>query len=381
MIPTDDNRYLIGTMSGTSMDGLDLAAVDFSTPKHPKLIHSDFIAYPTDLKQELQSLATNPQAGINQLGQLDSRLGQFYAQAINRFIAQHQLEDRPISAIGSHGQTVLHQPDADHPFTLQIGDPNIIAANTGLTVVADFRRRDIALGGQGAPLAPAFHEQVFRSTTVNRAIINIGGIANITGLPADPELTVTGYDTGPGNTLLDLICRQRLDCDYDADGRLARQGQISTALVESILEQEDYFLQAPPKSTGTDYFSPQWLEQQRLLELGDHDLLATLSELTAVSIARGLSFLSYQVDECFVCGGGAHNSFLLERIQHHLPGRLIATTDYLGIPPDWVEAMAFAWLARQTLLQQPGNLPAVTNAQNLTILGAVYNSNGKSKKL
>ncbi len=381
MIPTDDNRYLIGTMSGTSMDGLDLAAVDFSTPKHPKLIHSDFIAYPTDLKQELQSLATNPQAGINQLGQLDSRLGQFYAQAINRFIAQHQLEDRPISAIGSHGQTVLHQPDADHPFTLQIGDPNIIAANTGLTVVADFRRRDIALGGQGAPLAPAFHEQVFRSTTVNRAIINIGGIANITGLPADPELTVTGYDTGPGNTLLDLICRQRLDCDYDADGRLARQGQISTALVESILEQEDYFLQTPPKSTGTDYFSPQWLEQQRLLELGDHDLLATLSELTAVSIARGLSFLSYQVDECFVCGGGAHNSFLLERIQHHLPGRLIATTDYLGIPPDWVEAMAFAWLARQTLLQQPGNLPAVTNAQNLTILGAVYNSNGKSKKL
>ncbi len=381
MISADDNRFLIGTMSGTSMDGLDLVVVDFSSPQQPKLVMSDFVAYPADLRQDLQSLATNSAASIKQLGRLDSRLGQFYAQAINQFIADHSLDHAQISAIGSHGQTILHRPDGDCPFTLQIGDPNIIAANTGLTVVADFRRRDIALGGQGAPLAPACHEQVFRSTTINRAIINIGGIANITGLPADPELTVTGFDTGPGNTLLDLICRQRLDSDYDENGRHARQGQIQSELVESILEQEGFFLQPPPKSTGTDYFSAQWLEQNRLFKLDDHDLLASLTEITAISVARGLSFLPYQVEECLVCGGGAHNSFLLERIQHQLPGRLVATTDHLDISPDWVEAMAFAWLARQTLQHQPGNLPAVTNAQKLTILGAVYYSNGKSQKL
>ncbi len=375
MITADDNRYLIGTMSGTSMDGLDLAAVDFSSSKQPKLIHSGFIAYPPDLRQDLQSLATNPQSALSKMGRLDSQLGQFYAQAINQFIADLQLDHGQISAIGSHGQTILHQPDGDYPFTLQIGDPNIIAANTGLTVVADFRRRDIALGGQGAPLAPAFHERVFRSTEVNRAIINIGGIANITGLPADPEYTVTGFDSGPGNTLIDLICRQRLGCDYDDDGRFARQGQIQTQHIASVLEQEKYFLQPPPKSTGTDYFSAQWLEQNQLLEVSDYDLLASLTELTALSIVRGLSYLPYEVDECFVCGGGAHNNFLLERIGQHLPDRLITTTEHLGISPDWVEAMAFAWLARQTLLRQPGNLPAVTNAQKLTILGAVYYSN------
>ncbi|MDJ0834366.1 MAG: anhydro-N-acetylmuramic acid kinase [Gammaproteobacteria bacterium] len=372
MTPTDPNRFLIGTMSGTSMDGLDIVAVDFASPQQPKLIHSGFTAYPDELKQALLTLASDPQARISQLGQLDCRLGQFYATALNQFIAEHELNKAQISAIGSHGQTILHQPDTDYPYTLQIGDPNIVAAETGVTVVADFRRRDIALGGQGAPLAPAFHNQVFRSDQVNRAIINIGGIANITGLPANPELTVTGFDSGPGNTLIDLACRLRLQCDYDEDGHKARRGQVQSDLVRSILSNEPFFHLPPPKSTGTDYFSRQWLEQNRLLGLDAADLLANLTELSAISIARGLSYLPYEVSECFVCGGGAHNSYLLERLQFHLPDQLITTTEQLGIAPDWVEAMAFAWLARQTLLRQASNLPAVTNAQNLTILGGVY---------
>ena len=376
MIPNSDQRYYLGTMSGTSMDGLDIVAVDFSSAHHPRLLQTEFIAYPDDLKLALQSLVSGPQATIGELCQLDSRLGQFYATALNRFISDHQLEKQQISAIGSHGQTIRHQPVGEHPYSLQIGDPNIIAATTGLTVVVDFRRRDIALGGEGAPLAPAFHNQVFRSEQCNRAIINIGGIANITGLAADPGQPVSGFDTGPGNCLIDWVCSEYFARAYDDNGDLASTGNILFEPLQRILTEEQYFQQLPPKSTGTDYFSPAWLRKSGWLDFDKQDLLATLTELSAISISQGLNHLPYPVDECFVCGGGAHNHHLMHRLQYHLSDRSLSSTAELGIDPDWVEAMAFAWLARQTLLHQPGNLPSVTNAQKLTILGAVYFSNG-----
>ena len=359
------------------MDGLDMVAVEFDTDKPPQLLHSHTEAYPEDLRQALISMAVDTNARISDMCELDTRLGQFYGTAIKQFVQQIDMSPQQFIAIGSHGQTIRHAPQGKHPYTLQIGDPNIIAVETGITVVADFRRRDIALGGQGAPLAPGFHAQVFRSGHLNRAIINIGGIANVTLLPASTSQLVQGFDTGPGNTLLDHVCRQQFDCDYDNRGLTARTGTIHASLLEQILQKEAYFSLPAPKSTGTDYFSPQWLAQTGLLSLSATDLLATLTELTAISIAQGIRDLPLGIEQGVVCGGGAHNDFLLERLSSQLPEIEITTTSQFGYNPDWVEAMAFAWLAKQTLDLRPGNLPSVTNAQNFTILGGVYFSHGQ----
>ncbi len=369
-MPSTNSIYL-GTMSGTSMDGLDIVAVKF-THNQPQSLHQQTIEYPTKLKTLLQSLALRSDATIDEMCKLDTQLGQFYAETINTFIEKNKINRQQIAAIGSHGQTIRHHIDKNTPYTLQIGDPNIIAAQTDLTVVADFRRRDIANGGQGAPLAPAFHHHVFHSDKTDRVIINIGGIANITHLPANHSSPIRGFDTGPGNTLLDTVSQQLLKKSYDKNGDCARRGKIQTNLLQSILKKESYFHQKPPKSTGTDYFSPDWLSNFNLHTLTAPDALATLVELTAISISREIQSLGGSTENCFICGGGAHNGYLLERLSHHLQPRKVATTSQLGVHPDWVEALAFAWLARQTLSLQPGNFPSVTNANKATILGAVH---------
>ena len=353
------------------MDGLDLVAVNFNAAL-PKVEASHQVDYPAELKQQLIDLATRPEATISRMCELDTRLGQFYGTQINDFIDAAGIERTRIRAIGSHGQTIRHDPDNRYPHSLQIGDPNIINVLTGLPVVADLRRRDVALGGQGAPFAPAFHNQVFRSSEFDRVIINIGGIANITYLPADADQPVYGFDTGPGNTLLDGLSRSTLDQDYDDNGNFARSGKVDSDRLQATLDNEPYFSRPAPKSTGTDYFSPAWLDRSDLLDLQPADAMATLVELTCSSLARGIASLPSAPAQCFVCGGGAHNGYLLERLRTHLPQSEVQTTDALGVDPDLVEALAFAWLARQTINHRPGNLPSVTNAQKFTILGGLY---------
>jgi anhydro-N-acetylmuramic acid kinase len=369
--PVNDSIF-IGTMSGTSMDGLDLVAIRFPDNAPPQTCATRFTPYPDSLKQRLQNLALDANASLDQMCQLDSELGQYYAQQINEFITHENLSRQDISGIGSHGQTVRHCIQGSHPYTLQIGDPNIIAAKTGLTVVADFRRRDIALNGQGAPLAPAFHNQVFRTNQVNRAIINIGGIANITFLPADSNKEVVGFDSGPGNTLLDYLSQLKFDLRYDEDGKIASTGTPHHERLNNLVENEAYFKKPFPKSTGTDYFSPQWLKSSGLLELPPEDCMASLCVLTASSIARAMGSLDEAIDEYYLCGGGAKNTYLMHSLAQQLGCDALDTTESLGIHPDWVEASAFAWLACQTLNRKSGNLPSVTNAEKFTILGAVY---------
>jgi anhydro-N-acetylmuramic acid kinase len=369
--PVSESIY-IGTMSGTSMDGLDLVAIRFPENTVPETCATQFTPYPEPLKQKLQQLALDSNATINKMCLLDSELGQYYAQQINEFIATQGLSRKDIAAVGSHGQTVRHLIQGNHPYTLQIGDPNIIAAKTGLSVVADFRRRDIALNGQGAPLAPAFHNQVFRNTQVNRAIINIGGIANITCLPAETNREVIGFDSGPGNTLMDHLCQLKFDLPYDEDGKIASIGKINPEQLSQLIKNEPYFKRPFPKSTGTDYFSPKWLASSGLLKLSAEDCMANLAGLTAITIAQAIQSLDISIDEFYLCGGGAKNKHLTQVLSQQLSTREIHTTERLGIHPDWVEASAFAWLASQTLLHKPGNLPSVTNAEKFTILGAVY---------
>lgn len=374
----DERSLYVGTMSGTSMDGLDLAAVKFQGERRPELITTQFTPYPAELQRRLKHLATNPNASLNESCELDSELGYFYASAINSFIDNKELQRGKIRAIGSHGQTIRHAPNTPNAYTLQIGDPNIIAATTGVNVVADFRRRDVALGGQGAPLASAFHNEIFRVPETNRAVINIGGISNITGIASNPSTEVVGFDCGPGNTFLDTVMQRHFAQKLDLDGNKAREGRINKELLSKIIANESYFSRPTPKTTGTDYFSPQWLDQTDVVTMSPADQLATLVELTVHTIGMGLQLLPFEIEECFVCGGGANNSFLMERLIAHLGSTRVSTTNDLGVHPDWVEAMAFAWLAHRTLNRRSGNLPSVTSAKKKTILGAVYFSDETS---
>ncbi len=372
-------EIFIGTMSGTSLDGLDMVAIRFDNQR-PCLLHQTTAEYPQSIRQDLQRLIQSPQSTIEQMCEMDTRLGKFYADQINAFISRNKLDKNRIRAIGSHGQTIRHAPETRHPYTLQIGDANIIAALCEIDVVADFRRRDIALGGQGAPLAPALHQQLFHSDQHNRAIINIGGIGNITLLPKDMDRPVIGFDSGPGNTLIDHLCQQQLNRNYDPEGNYARSGKLNTSLLQALL-QDPYFSRPPPKSTGTDYFSPHWWQQKSQEKTSTVDLLNTLTELTAVTIAKAVHRLESEIDEIYICGGGAHNSFLLERLGFHLSSCPIRSTEALDLHPDWVEATAFAWFARQTLHCSPANLPSVTRAKHETVLGAVFFSNRQPANL
>ncbi|MGH8377827.1 MAG: anhydro-N-acetylmuramic acid kinase, partial [Gammaproteobacteria bacterium] len=361
----------IGLMSGTSSDGVDAALVDF-TPA-PRLHASHFLPYPEALRAELLEFAAGryQNDALDQFGRLDSALGELFTQAALAVLKQSRLSKQDIRAIGSHGQTVRHRPGGPHPFSLQIADPNVIAARTGITTVADFRRRDMALGGQGAPLVPAFHRAVFADPHETRAVINIGGIANLTLLPAQ-DGPVSGFDTGPGNLLMDAWSREHLHAPHDENGAFAASGNVDAALLETWLA-DDYFQRPPPKSTGREHFSQAWLEKNLVnIKLAAADVMATLCELTARSIADAVSRQTPRVSRVLLCGGGMHNAHLGKCLAALLSDCTLATTDDFGIPADWVEAMAFAWLARETLARRPGNLPAVTGAREPAVLGAIY---------
>jgi len=369
--------YFIGVMSGTSLDGIDVVVIDLQNNNHVELIAAHTYAFEPTLKQGLTTLIERQHCELREFGELDIALGQAIANAINNLLAANKLNPNAIKAIGSHGQTIFHHPEGHHPFSLQIGNANVIAEHTGISTVADFRQRDMVLGGQGAPLVPAFHKNLFEDKQQHRAIINIGGISNITVLPAtDTGHQVIGFDTGPGNVLLDTWYEQHQHGPYDHDGLWAAAGTINKELLAHLLKDE-YFKQAIPKSTGREYFNLAWLhkkltEFQRQLE--PQDVQATLTALTAHTIAQDIHRYASQTKAIYICGGGSHNSSLMAMLQQSLANIAVSTTEELGLHADWVEACAFAWLAAQTLANKTGNLPDVTGAQRATILGGVYSS-------
>ncbi len=363
----------VGTLSGTSVDGIDAALVRFTSKLELVATHS--LAFPPELKKELLALCAPGENEIDRLGRADVALGKLFGQAVNELLAKAGVAAETVRAIGSHGQTIRHRPGFAPAFTLQIGDANVIAAETGIPVVADFRRKDMALGGQGAPLVPAFHEAVFRSQDKDRVVVNIGGIANLTALPADASAAVLGFDTGPGNTLLDAWSRRVLNAPMDRDGALAARGRVVPELLSALLA-ESYFAQPAPKSTGPEQFSMAWLQTHldaQTTKASDADVQATLVALTAQSIADAIRALpALTRPDVFICGGGAHNATLMGALRAQLPDCVVDVTSALGVSPNWVEALAFAWLARQRVLGLPGNCPQVTGAKRAAVLGGLY---------
>ena len=363
----------IGLMSGTSMDGIDAALVDFSQ-NTPRLLASHSHEIPATLKQSLLQLSQNEKStSIDQLGEADSQLGKCFAEAVLQLLSKANILRQDIIAIGSHGQTIRHRPDLPHRFSLQIADPNQICYLTDITTVADFRRKDMAAGGEGAPLAPAFHQQVFHSDTEDRGILNIGGIANISLLPAGHDVKCNGFDTGPGNGLMDAWIKKNRGDDYDKNGQWASTGIVDATLLKTLMS-DNFLHNTPPKSTGKEHYNLAWLEQQLtpFAHLQAADIQATLTEFTCNSISQAIKHYTPNIERLIICGGGAHNQHLLTRLKTNNPKLKIDTSDDHGIDPDWVEAIAFAWLARQTLNHRPGNLTDVTGAKSPTILGGVY---------
>jgi anhydro-N-acetylmuramic acid kinase len=369
----DTNLY-IGLMSGTSADGIDVALVDFNNNAIKLLAHSERPIEP-EIKDKILQLCQPGDNEIERMGALDRQLGGQFAIACMQLLLRTKLPATAITAIGSHGQTIRHRPTLPpgNAFTLQIGDANTIAERTGITTVSDFRRRDIAAGGQGAPLAPAFHKAAFHSSKTSRAVVNIGGMANISYLPSRGE--VIGFDTGPGNVLLDTWIFHKQSKAYDRDGAWAASGKCIPSLLQQLL-QHPYFHLSPPKSTGREAFNLTWLLEQlrHYAEYEkDKDIQATLLELTAVTISQDILALSQEeILEVYICGGGAYNGQLMHRLAQLLAEHSVASTEKLGIAPEWVEAVAFAWLAKQTMERQSGNLPAVTGAQRSVPLGGIY---------
>lgn len=359
-----------GCMSGTSLDGIDLVIADFNDTI-PRLIAARILAIPDPLRSALLTLCQPGADHLELFGHCDVALAEIIAAGFIDLLDEHGIEPERITALGSHGQTVRHLPEGPHPFTLQIGDPNVIAERTGITVVADFRRRDMAAGGQGAPLVPAFHAALFTASE-DRVIVNIGGMANITILPAGQPMAARGFDTGPGNVLLDAWAAKQLGQRLDDGGQWARTARPDAALLE-VLFSDPYFGRAAPKSTGREHFHLNWLQARLDRPIAPAVVQATLTELTARSIAHGiLNTAGAKPKQVMVCGGGRHNLLLMERLAAALPDSDLGTTDELGLDGDWVEAVAFAWLAKQRIARLPGNLPAVTGAAGPRILGAIY---------
>lgn len=361
-------------MSGTSLDGVDVALTSLSESCKFELVTAQTFPFPEVLYRKLQLMIVNQASMLQDLGEIDIALGQLIGLSINKLLATQQLDAKDIIAIGSHGQTICHSPVGEFPFSLQIGNASLIAEITGITTVADFRQRDIAAGGQGAPLVPAFHQSLFGSTTEDRVIVNIGGISNLTLLPASSDESIMGFDTGPGNVLLDYWTKLHLNKPYDHSGEWAASGKCDNDFLRQLLD-EAYFKQAIPKSTGRELFNQQWCETTLASykqEITPTDIQATLTELTAQTIANDIATYAKSNSSVFICGGGAHNHHLMSRLQALVGDKKVATTTALGLHPDWVEASAFAWLAHRTINQQTGNLPSVTGAKHAVVLGAIY---------
>jgi len=355
-------------MSGTSVDGVDAVLADLSLS--PRSVAAAHVQFSAALRAALNALQSTGNEELHRSALAANALMDCCADAVDAVLNRGRVTRRDIAAIGVHGQTVRHRPDLG--YTTQIANPARLAEATGITVVADFRSRDIAAGGQGAPLVPALHAALFASPDVHRVVVNVGGIANLTDLP--PHGDVRGFDTGPGNTLLDAWCERHTGAPFDRDGAWAASGRIDRTLLAE-LQSDAYFAAAAPKSTGRDRFNLAWLQKSlaRLDEAPEPvDVQRTLLELTAATIARAIAEQCPDAAEILVCGGGAHNAALMRELAAALaPGRL-ATTATLGIPVEQVEALAFAWLAREALAGRPGNLPSVTGARGPRILGAIY---------
>jgi anhydro-N-acetylmuramic acid kinase len=361
----------IGVMSGSSLDGIDVALTEF-TNTSIKVVATHFQPYSNTIKTALLDLHFPSDNELEKSALMANQLARLYGEAINTLLAENGLIASQISAIGCHGQTIRHKPldGNDVGYSIQLGNNALLAELTNITVVGDFRSRDIAAGGQGAPLVPAFHQAVFAIDNKNRAIINIGGIANITFLARSGE--VLGFDSGPGNILIDHWVRLKLGKSYDADGLWASTGTVHQALLERMLT-DPFFALPPPKSTGRDLFNAAWLDQHlQNIDCRDEDIARTLVEMTCHSIYQAITQYCPDINEVYLCGGGTHNNLIQLTLQSKLSHLTLSTTDALGVNVDWVEAAAFAWLAQQTLKNEPSNLPSVTGASGLRILGAIY---------
>jgi len=360
----------IGLISGTSIDGIDCALVQF-TDDQPTVVATHCNAIPAELRSRILQLCKGTGFDLRLYGRVDIEIGRLFAASANTLLQKAGKQASDITAIGSHGQTVFHEPSGEFPFTLQIGDPNSIAQHTGITTVADFRRRDMVVGGEGAPLAPLLHRNCFGSKSLTRVVVNIGGISNITVLPGSGECFA--FDTGPGNVLMDYWIEKHQQRNYDSNGDWAATGTVAPALLELLL-QEPYFKAAHPKSTGRELFNGTWLENALTAldgQLDPADVQATLLELTARTIHTEIG-KAIAPQEVYICGGGAQNAVLMQRLQTLFADVPVATTAALGVHPDWVEATAFAWMAKQTLAGKPIDTTALTGADKPTILGGIY---------
>jgi len=353
-------------MSGTSLDGIDAVLVDFSE-NPPRTLATFWLPYPADIRRQALQLQASGEDEMRRAAMLANELAGCYAAAVRELLAGAGVDAAQVAAIGCHGQTIRHQPAAG--YTIQLNNPALLAELAGIAVVADFRSRDIAAGGQGAPLVPAFHAAVFGNPGQHRVIVNLGGIANLTDL--NPGQPVRGFDCGPGNLLMDAWIERHQERRYDEGGHWASQGKVLPDLLQHLLANP-FFAADPPKSCGRDEFNSVWLEARLAGSERPEDVQATLLELTAVSVSAAIGRWCGSPQEVFVCGGGAHNQALMARLQQHLPDCRVASTDFLGQPADWVEAVAFAWLAWRTLNGETGNLAEVTGARGPRILGAIY---------
>jgi anhydro-N-acetylmuramic acid kinase len=355
----------IGLMSGTSLDGIDAVLADFSAAA--PLLKTSYRRFDDDLRRNLGALRAPGDDELDRAAMASNRLAQAYADSVRALIEAAGTPPQAIAAIGCHGQTVRHHPERG--YTTQLVNAALLAELTGFSVACDFRSRDVAAGSQGAPLVPAFHAAFFRHPDLNRVIVNLGGIANLTWLPATGS--ILGFDCGPANALLDDWAALHLGERYDAAGRWAAGGRVLGDLLRR-LESDPYFTQSPPKSTGRHYFSLEWVHAHLGRGEDPQDVQATLAELTATTLARASGSACGQAQEVYLCGGGVANADLVARLGRALGSRAVGTTAQLGVDPDFVEALAFAWLARETLAGRPGNLPEVTGARGLRVLGCHY---------
>jgi anhydro-N-acetylmuramic acid kinase len=356
----------VGLMSGTSLDGADAALVDFSSGE-PRTLAFATVPFSDKLRDDILTLSEPGADSLELSGKVSIELAELYARAVEAVVAGGGVERAEVSAIGCHGQTVRHRPDLG--FTIQLNDPARLAERTGIDVVADFRRRDMAAGGQGAPLVPAFHEAVFRHASRSRAVVNIGGISNVTWLP--PGRRTLGFDCGPGNVLLDGWARRHLGARYDENGQWASRGMTDAGLLERLLE-EPFLGSPPPKSTGRELFRLAWLEARLPGEYQAADVQSTLTDFTARAIVGAIDRFCPATDEIYLSGGGAHNGALVSRISGLAGARPVAPTDALGVPAMHVESMAFAWLAMKCVRREPVDLTASTGARAPRVLGAIY---------
>jgi anhydro-N-acetylmuramic acid kinase len=368
----DATALYLGLISGTSADSIDAVLVDFARGA-PQVVATHTHPWPPVLRERMLALAQGEAAlDLDAFGRLDVEIGRCFADAATQLLEQSDTPAHAVRAIGSHGQTLRHRPGGDYPFTLQLGDSTTIAERCRIDVVADFRRADVAAGGQGAPLLPALHAMLLARPGHARVVLNLGGIANITVLGADGS--VRGFDTGPANGLLDAWCLRHRGEPFDRDGMFAASGRLDPDLLDALLA-DDYFALPPPKSTGREHFHLDWLATHTpLAGLNPADVQATLLELSARSVAAAIAQYAPDAAEVLICGGGVHNSALMRRLGELLAPRALCSTARHGIDPDFLEATAFAWLARQRLLGLPGNLPAVTGARGPRVLGAIYSA-------